>query len=133
MKYFLRPIEHLGAEVIINEENSYPIVINDVRAGDLIRSKGKKNNAHHAMLIFDVESDKNSNVKLIRYVHSSPYYDQDNGVKFGEIKIVDQNKPLKDQDWLEKDRYGVNHTYEGFLVNNDDNGLRRLRCLEKIL
>ncbi len=133
LRYFLRPVENLGANTITGDLNAYPIEINDVKPGDVIRSKWKKANSHHIQLITKVERDDNNNVTLIEYTHSTPYYKEHNGVKVGQIKITDSKKPLQDQEWLEKDENGVNFSYEGFLVQVEDNGLRRLKCLENLI
>ncbi len=130
LKYRLKPVENIGAEVLTNEDNCDKIEIKDVQPGDLIRSKAKKNNGHHIMLVTQVELDDKTNLPTrITYTHSSPYYGDLNGIKTGDIKIVDINKPLQDQEWLEKDENGENHTFEGFMVNVNDNGLRRLKFL----
>lgn len=127
LKYYLRPVEKLGAEVITNAENCITIDLQDVKTGDLIRSKAKKTNAHHIMIVTTVKRNQDGAVTALTYTHSSPYYGDRNGVKEGEILVSDQNKPLWEQTWLEKDEHGVNHTYEGFMVNVEDNGLRRLK------
>jgi hypothetical protein len=130
LKFKLRPVENIGAETITNEINADKIEIKDVLPGDLIRSKAKKNNGHHIMLVTEVEYDHNHLPTKITYTHSSPYYGELNGIKTGEIKITDISKPLQDQEWFEKDSEGVNHTFEGFMVNVSDNGLRRLKVME---
>ncbi len=137
--YKLRPVENLGAEIITNEINSKPVDINDVMPGDVIRSKAKKTNGHHIMLITEVGRDDvvapghvANQVVYIKYTHATPNYGDDMGVKTGEIRIKDINKPLWDQEWTEKDSHGVNHTYEGFMINVDDNGLRRLKAFSTL-
>ena len=131
LMYRLRPVENLGAEIITNEKNSVPVEIKDVMPGDVIRSKAKQTNGHHIMLVTEVLRDDSTNqVVAIKYTHSSPYYGDKMGVKTGEIRIKDITKPLWDQEWTEKDEHGVNHTYEGFMVNVEDNGLRRLKCFK---
>jgi hypothetical protein len=129
LKYLLKPVEKLGADVLTNQENSIEIAIKDVRPGDLIRSKWKKNNTHHIQIITKVVYEDNQIPTLIEYTHSTPYYGESNGVKTGEIKITDIDKTLKEQEWLEVDKFGVNFTLEGFLNNVEDNGLRRLKSL----
>jgi len=132
LRYGLRPVENLGAEIITDDDNSIPVDLNDVKPGDLIRSKAKKNNGHHVMIVSEVTRDNSKEdmpVVSIKYIHSSPYFGKDNGIKEGEIRITDIHKPLQDQEWLEQDEHGVKHTYEGYLVNVEDNGIRRLKCL----
>lgn len=133
LRYKLRPVEQLGANTITGDLNSKAISINDVRPGDVIRSKWKKTDTHHIQLISRVERDENNNVTLIEYTHSTPYYGKTNGVRVGAIKITDPNKTLKEQEWLEKDDNGVSFSYEGFMTNVEDNGLRRVKAIEKLL
>ena len=131
IRYNLRPAENMGADIITDDDNSVPIELKDVRPGDLIRSKAKKNNGHHIMLISEVNRDdtqEGNPIISIKYIHSSPYFGKENGIREGEIKITDINKPLQDQEWLEQDENGVKHTLEGYLVDVEDNGPRRLKC-----
>src|SRR5260221_3467868 len=132
LRYWLRPVEQLGAEVLTDKDNTIPISIDEVMPGDLIRSKAKKNNGHHIMIITEVDRNENNSVKSITYTHSSAYYGTNNGIKEGKIEIVNPNAPLKDQNWLEVDETGENNTLDGFLINNEDNGLRRLKCFNEI-
>lgn len=127
VRYYLRPVEQLGAEVITNLDNCYEVDIKDIKPGDLIRSKTKKNNGHHIMIITEVERNSHGDIINIEYTHSTPHYQKDNGVKTGLIEIIDQNKPLEFQNWKEIDLSGVNHTLEGYLTNVEDNGIRRLK------
>jgi hypothetical protein len=127
VRYMLRPVEQLGADVITNEVNCIKISINDVKPGDLIRSKARRSKGDHIMIVTEVNRDENNNVTSIVYTHSTPNYGDKNGVKTGEIKIIDLNKPLHEQQWLETDDTGVVPTLEGFMIDVEDNGLRRLK------
>lgn len=128
LRYNLRPAENMGADIMTDDDNSVPVDLNDLRPGDLIRSKAKKNNGHHVMLVSETNRDDSGNLLSFKYIHSSPYFGKENGIREGEIKITDINKPLQDQEWLEADENGVKHTLEGYLVNVEDNGPRRLKC-----
>lgn len=129
LRYTLRPAENMGAEILTDDDNALTVELNDLRPGDLIRSKAKKNNGHHVMLVSETTRDDSGNLISFKYIHSSPYFGKENGIREGEIKITDISKPLQDQDWLEADENGVKHTLEGYMVNVEDNGPRRLRCL----
>ncbi len=133
LAYKLKPVEKLGAEIITNLENSETIEIGNVLPGDVIRTKWKRKNSHHILLVSKIEKDSKGNVKIIEYTHSIPFYDEKSGVKTGEIEVIHQNKPLQDQKWLEVDDSGVNHVYEGFLINVEDNGLRRVKAMKNII
>lgn len=129
IKYILRPAEKLGANILTNGENSIKINLSEVKPGDVIRCKWKKQNSHHILLVTEVERDESKKLIKIGYTHSTPFYGEENGVKHGEIIIKDQNLPLESQEWTEKDEFGVNFTFEGYLVQLEDNGLRRLKVL----
>ena len=133
LRYKLRPVENLGANTLTSPENSEHIEINEVRPGDVIRSKWKKVGTHHIQLITKVEFDENNNVTLIEYTHATPYYGSESGVKTGQIRILDPRKSLYDQEWLEKDEHGVNFSFEGFLTQVDDNGLRTIKGMKELI
>ncbi|MCS7318020.1 MAG: hypothetical protein NZZ41_06940, partial [Candidatus Dojkabacteria bacterium] len=67
----------------------------------------------------------------LEYYHSTPYYDIENGVRRGEIKIIDLNRPLHEQEWMERDKFSVCHTLEGYLVDVKNNGIRRLKFVNE--
>jgi hypothetical protein len=126
IKRFFRPIENIGANTLTNLTNCIAIEnINDIETGDLIRSKGKVKNSHHVMMIYEVTKSDND-VKRIKYVHSMRYYEEENGIKFGEIEIIDNKLPLEKQNWLEI-KNGINWTLQGYLNTVEDNGIRRLK------
>lgn len=133
LKFILRPVEKLGANILTNSENAFAIEIKDVRPGDVIRCKWKKKNSHHILLVTEVDRNNAGEVTKIGYTHSTPFYGDANGVRHGEIIINNQNEPLEKQKWTEVDENGVNFTFEGYLVMLEDNGLRRLKVLEKLI
>jgi hypothetical protein len=153
LRYYLRPVENLGANTLTGSLNAFPISINEVKPGDVIRSKWKKVGTHHIQLITRVEYETESRIEnresgqsessriphpvspvsLIEYTHATPYYGETSGVRVGQIRITDSTKPLYDQEWLEKDDHGVNFSYEGFMTQVEDNGLRRLFAMKDII
>ncbi len=132
IKYFLRPVEQLGAHVLTSANNTDTVAINQARVLDLIRSSSKKLNGDHIMLVTDIKRDKNGAVLEIEYTHSTPYYGKLSGVKKGVVRIKHPDLPLEKQEWLEIDEFGVNHTLEGYLTNPLDNGLRRLKVFKDL-
>lgn len=120
----LRPIENISADLLTNNANSEKIELKKVQIGDMIRLKGLKR-GHHIAVIIEIEKFKSGKIKKIKYVHSSPRYGENNGVRYGEIKIEAIKKELKDQVWLEKDENGICWTYRELLKDYKDNGLRR--------
>ena len=126
LRRLLRPVENMGADMLTSELNCRKINnLNNVRPGDFIRSKGKIKNAHHIMLVRRVTKIEGVTTE-IEYVHSSRYYEDQNGIRFGLIKVVDPLKPLAEQKWLEN-LAGKNYTFETFLNQVEDNGIRRLK------
>lgn len=63
----------------------------NLQPGDMFMFGGKKDE-WHVMMIISVDS------RMIEYVDSSRYNDPD-GVAKHKIRIVDQNKSVKDQEW----------------------------------
>lgn len=126
LRRLLRPIENIGADTLTSELNCDKITdLNSIKPGDLIRSKGKQNNAHHVALIVEVEKVDDI-VKKFRYVNSNSEYADQNGVRYGEVDVNDSQGELRDQNW--RDTLGQrNYFYEGLLENYEDNGIRRLK------
>lgn len=120
----IRPIENIGANLLTNNENSIPVELKNVQVGDLIRLKGIEK-GHHIAIITDVSE------KGIEYVHSTKHYGQDNGIRKGKIEILDKNKDLEHQNWLEKDEKGVCWTLKQYMKEKEDNGLKRPKFFVK--
>lgn len=126
LRRVLRPVENIGANNLTSLENCEKITdLNLIQPGDLIRSKGKIRNSHHIQIITKVFREDGFLVEL-EYAHSSMHYDDANGVKFGRIQITDLRAPLEKQNWLEVKK-GRNYSYEGFMKELEDNGVRRLK------
>lgn len=132
LKYKLRPAEKLGADLITNAKNCTAIELKDIMPGDLIRSKSIKINGDHIMIIYSTEYE-GDNLKKIIYAHSTPNFDEENGVKFGVIEITNINEPLENQNWLEVDKQGNTPTLEGYKINIEDNGIRRLKFIQELV
>jgi hypothetical protein len=126
IKRKLRPVENIGANTLTSLENCEPITdMNKILPGDFVRLKGKVTNSHHILLITRVIKHDGFVVE-VEYAHSSKYYEDENGVKFGRIQITNLDKPMEKQNWLEIKR-GKNYTYEGYIKDIQDNGIRRLK------
>jgi hypothetical protein len=129
LRRLLRPIENLSANTLTSLENCESINdLNEIRPGDLLRSKGRVKNSHHISLISKVTLI-DGKMQEIEYVHSQRYYDDDNGVRYGTIRIKNLKLPLEKQEWLEV-KNGRNWTLEGYLKELDDNGIRRLKKIK---
>jgi hypothetical protein len=125
-------IANTAATVITDENNSYPIGLKEIKPGDLIRLRGAKRGDHIAM-ISEVEYDDNTNLPIhFKYTHSTPHYDELNGIKEADVTITDINRELKDQKWSEIHTDGKNYTHMGLVKEYEDNGLRRLKFADKL-
>lgn len=125
LKRKLRPLEQIGANTLTNDENTVIIKnYNDVRPGDFIRSKGLRKNSHHIIIISKVIM-REGIVEELEYIHSIKGYEDENGLRFGSIKIINPKLGLDKQQW-EEIKNGRNWTYEGYMNQKEDNGLRRL-------
>lgn len=133
IKFKLRPVEKIGANLLTSTKNATEISLKEIHPGDVVRLKWKKRNSHHILLVYQVERNENGDVVKIVYKHSTPYYDKNNGVKTGEIEITDVSQSLENQNWTEKDEHGVNFTHEGYMVQLEDNGLRRINAMAEII
>lgn len=126
----LRPIESTGADILTNQTNSIEVKLKEILPGDLLRLKGIPRGDHVAM-IYSADYEKNVPIS-IRYVHSTDRFGEQSGVKFGEIEVVNPDAELKEQEWLETDTEGVKQTYKQLQYNEEDNGIRRLKCLKEL-
>ena len=127
LRFKLRPVENLGADLITNKDNTDIIEVSNVKPYDLIRSKAASKLGDHVMIVTKVDYDDNNLPVKIEYVHSTPHFGDLNGIKFGEIKIRAPRRGLEEQEWLETDIKGKSTTYEGYITHTNDNGIRRLK------
>jgi hypothetical protein len=121
---FLRPIENISAQILTNDENTKPVQnLKKIQPGDLIRLKGLQG-GYHVILISSVQKEK-GNTKKFEYVHATRWYDDQHGVRKGSVEIVDPNKSLSVQRWLDTYK-GKNWTYEEIIKDKKYSQVRRL-------
>jgi len=104
------PAWRASAEKLTNDKVAKKINLKDIGVGDLIRNRGGRH------VLFVVESNNNS----LTYVHSSTMLTKETGVHLGTIKIVDWEKGLEGQIWLEKTSDGENFGKKYFNPSNGD-------------
>jgi hypothetical protein len=126
----LRPIESTGADILTNDQNTKKIALSEILPGDLIREKGIPR-GDHVLMIYSVQYASQKPQSFV-YVHSSDKFNGKSGVKFGKVEIIDLKKDLKDQKWLEKNDKNEKPAYNQLMKDYKDNGLRRLKSLEKL-
>ncbi|MEI6462673.1 MAG: hypothetical protein WCO33_03345 [bacterium] len=126
----IRPVQNVSANDITSELNTIKIQnLNEVQAGDLIRAHAPEEGMHVA-IVSDIIQNPEGKTTAFKYVHSTRNYDDQNGMREGEIIITDPLKGLDQQNW--KDEYkGRNWIKEEYLMNKEDSGIRRLKIFEK--
>jgi len=97
-----RPVESTGVKVFADEINSVKIKLTDIEPGDLIimLNTGINHDRDHILLITNVSSN-------INYIHSFQWTSDgkyNHGVREGQIEIIDPNKNLLEQKWLENSK-----------------------------
>uniref|UniRef100_A0A7C4M345 NlpC/P60 domain-containing protein n=1 Tax=candidate division CPR3 bacterium TaxID=2268181 RepID=A0A7C4M345_UNCC3 len=109
-------INRTNADMLTAKNFVFPVdKISDYQMGDLIRMLGGR----HIAVIIKVTSNQ------IIYAHSSNKT-KVQGVHLGKIKIVDINRPLLEQKWLEKTKTGENIVQKYFDPARGD-GVFRLK------
>lgn len=113
---FIGGINKTNAHTITsNKFSSYIANISDYRIGDMIRlMKGK-----HVAVILEAKD------KEIVYVHSA-IKTKIRGVHFGKIDVLDKNRPLEQQHWLEETETGENFGRK-YLHPEEKDGVYRLK------
>jgi hypothetical protein len=112
----LRPIENMNVSIFADNSNSS--IINteqsgydQVQAGDyiIIMETGPLQKRNHIILIRGVEN------KIINYVHARAWSSEGkygHGVTEGKIRIINNNKNLLEQEWIENEKINdQNETY----------------------
>jgi hypothetical protein len=95
--------------------------ISEIKPGDLLRLTPHDWPGKHPAIIIDI------NRQYLTYTHSSEY-SKIQGPHFAKIKIIDSNKGLESQQWLETTYYGENYGKILFDPQRGDSA-RRLKCL----
>jgi hypothetical protein len=133
IRSMMRPIENTNVETFASKENSHPIEIKDARVGDIITMQrnsgvGERN---HILVIYQVEYQNFIPIKL-HYTHSiawPSHGEYGHGINGGIIEIIDTNKSLVEQKWIESDKTGKdNYTYMS--AKNSTTELLRLNFLK---
>lgn len=102
----LRPVEQMGVRVYADDRNTTTINnISVIKPADLIvmLKTGPKNNRNHMLLITENADD------VIKYAHSRAWSSEGqygHGVAKGQIKIINPNGGLLEQEWEEKNVTG---------------------------
>lgn len=112
----LRPAENTDVSVFNHPKNSKEILLKNLEATNFIVSLegGTNHNHNHIIFIESIEKDKNI-PKTINYIHSFRWPSDgqyNHGVRRGKIEIIDENKGILEQKWIENEKTGdENWTY----------------------
>jgi hypothetical protein len=115
-------VRRSSADTLTNNLNTVPIEkVSDIRAGDVIRLTPLDWKGKHVLLVVAVTA------RYIFYAHSSANTQQD-GPHISFIKILDSQKSLQEQEWVELTKAGENYGKKTLLPNVGD-GARRFKFL----
>jgi hypothetical protein len=129
----LRPTENANVYTFADNKNSLPVPLSDIKTGDLIilRDTGPSHNQQHIVLIHDTEFSANS-ILIIRYTHSIDLPGetwQEHGTRQGVIQIIDPDKPLLEQRWIEREKTGTDNNFFNYANTARTIQVHRLHCL----
>lgn len=132
LRGMIRPVENTNVETLANNKNSKQIKISDIQVGDMITmlknsGQGQRN---HILIIYQVEYQNFKPIK-IHYTHSiawPSHGEYNHGVKNGTIEVIDSEKSIIDQRWIEDEKIGdENYTFSS--AKNSITEIRRLNFL----
>lgn len=132
IKLLFREIQNVSAELLTSTDNCNIVTrIEDIAAGDLMRFYGLHSGMHVAIV---TETYIESNKKIIHYTHSSRWYNDENGVRFGIIKfeVSDGYIDLEQAIWQDVDKNGTNWIRDEYMNHKEDSGFRKLKILNKL-
>lgn len=130
----MRPVENINVATLAHEANSREVSLSDIRPGDMIViiAAEKQSYPNHIILIHAIEYSENT-PQTIHYTHSFQWSSDGkygHGVRQGMIKILDTNKPLAEQRWVEKGKEGENNYTFRYARGAEKIGLYRLYAME---
>ncbi len=117
----MRIVENAGVKTFAHNENSKVISLKDIKVGDMITLIGNDNGVmrDHILIIYkiDYQNSQTKNApKNIYYIHSVAWPtdgEYSHGIHEGKIEIVDLNKNITEQNWIELEKTGEdNYTHQ---------------------
>ncbi len=118
IKSKIRPIENTDVRTFAHNDNSISIHTKDIQVGDIITMtnsndvSGKERD--HVLIIYQIEY-QNFIPTILHYTHSIAWPtdgEYGHGIHEGKIEIVDINKNIVEQRWIENDKQGEeNYTH----------------------
>jgi hypothetical protein len=109
-------VENASVETFAHEKNSKKIDLREISIGDMIIILGNKEliDRNHLLIVNQIEY-QNFIPTNIHYIHAISWPTDgkyDSGIHEGEIEIVDINKNITEQNWIENEKTGKeNYTF----------------------
>jgi hypothetical protein len=132
LRALLRPIENTDVATLAHDRNSRQIELKYIQPGDMITMVGgpDNNDRDHVLVVHEVDY-KDDVVAGISYTHTVAWPTDGvyaHGVRQGTIRIIDIEKPITEQDWLEAEMTGSsNYTFTRATKSKTE--IRRLNWL----
>lgn len=127
-----RPAENAGVTTFAHDANSHVVTTKSAEPGDFITIVGGPDNGErdHILLVHQVDFDYTTPTK-IHYTHAVAWPsdgEYGHGVRQGTIEILDPEKPVTEQRWIEAEKTGdENYTFTRALKSVTE--IRRLNQL----
>lgn len=107
---FLRKVENTGVATFSHDSNSRVITLQNIRPGDFISINydGLNSALDHMMIIERVEKEEGV-IRKIQYIHAIAWSSDGlygHGVRRGEIEVLDKDKSIIEQYWIERGKAG---------------------------
>ena len=104
----LRPTENFGVTSLAHQSNSQKVNLKDIQSGDFIifLGSGPKEDYNHVMFVENITIENNK-PKIIHYIHAYKWPSDgqyNHGVRRGTIEIVNLEKNILEQEWLEQEK-----------------------------
>jgi hypothetical protein len=133
IKSKFRPIENAGVQTFAHDVNSKAISVKEVQVGDMITMVGGPDNGERDhMLVIDQVEYQNLLPTVIHYTHAVAWPtdgEYGHGIHEGRIDILDLNKNIVEQRWIENEKTGdQNYTFSR--AQKSVTEVRRLRWFD---
>ena len=112
----MRPIENTGVTTLAHDSNSKSLATKQAEPGDIITMVSEEENGkrNHILVIHQIEY-QNFIPTTLHYTHAIAWPsdgEYGHGVREGSVEILDLNKPLIEQKWIELGKEGFeNYTF----------------------
>ncbi len=127
-----KPEANVDVVTFADNKNSRIVPLEQVECGDMITMASSTNNGerNHILIISQIEYQNFKPITL-HYVHAVTWPtdgEYGHGIHEGRIEIIDTNKSLTEQRWVENDKTGPEN-YTATRAQNSQTELRRLAFL----